>query len=172
MIESPEDRQKFEAVYEANRTLMFSRAKGILHDGYLAEDAVQQAFLRIIPKFSRLDEFSCNQIRNYLVTVVKHVTFDMLHEQGKIIEIPFDEAYQTGEPEGLDEFIAQLNHAELEEAFAQLTDVYKEPLYLYYNLGLPVNEVAEALGLTASAVKLRLMRGRQKLRALLEEARR
>ena len=45
MIESEEDRSKFEIIFYEYRDLMYSVAKKILHDDRDAEDAVQEAFL-------------------------------------------------------------------------------------------------------------------------------
>lgn len=47
MIEGPEERSKFEQIYEKYRALMFYRAKQILRDDRDAEDAVHEAFVRV-----------------------------------------------------------------------------------------------------------------------------
>ena len=60
MLETTEEKQKFAELYEANRDRMFSVAKGILRDNHLAEDAVQQAFLRLIRYPKKIESFSCN----------------------------------------------------------------------------------------------------------------
>ena len=47
IIDNSEDRTKFCVIYEKYRYLLQKVAMDILHDRYLAEDAVQNAFLRI-----------------------------------------------------------------------------------------------------------------------------
>ena len=47
MIESEEDKSKFEAIYNKYRYLMFSVANRVLNNQYDAEDAVHQAFISI-----------------------------------------------------------------------------------------------------------------------------
>ena len=169
MLETPEDKQKFAELYEANRGLMFSTAKAILHDDSFAEDAVHEAFVRLIKHFNKLEEFTCNQIRNYLVIIVKNAAIDIYNERRKMTEISFDEAYETDGRYADSALDARLDYEELLEVIDQLPEIYSEALYLSYHLGLSVNEIAASLSLSVSAVKLRLMRARQKLRALLEE---
>ena len=48
MLETPEEKSKFEQIYLEYRNLMFYVSKGILHNQQDAEDAVQEAFLKII----------------------------------------------------------------------------------------------------------------------------
>ena len=48
MIESPEDKMKFERLYHKYRDLMYNIAYSFLKDEHDAEDAVHQAFVSII----------------------------------------------------------------------------------------------------------------------------
>ena len=47
MIETPEDRSKFETLYEEYRDVMYAVAKKILRNNMDAEDALHQAFVNI-----------------------------------------------------------------------------------------------------------------------------
>lgn len=47
MIDSPEDRSKFEQIYMEYRSMMFHMANRILTNEQDAEDAVHEAFLKI-----------------------------------------------------------------------------------------------------------------------------
>lgn len=51
MLDTPEEKIRFEQIYLKYRGLMYHVANGILHDRQDAEDAVHNAFLRIIKKF-------------------------------------------------------------------------------------------------------------------------
>ena len=168
MLETPDEKQRFAELYEANRHRMFGVAQGILHDEYLAEDAVNQAFLKLIRRFNKCEDFTRDQMRNYLVIVVRNTAIDMYNDRRKITEVPFDEGSEMdgGYEDG--DFGAQLEYGELLELVEQLPEIYGEALYLAYHLGLTANEIAGALNLSVSAVKLRLMRARAKLRAMLE----
>ena len=47
IVDGPEEKRKFLILYEQYRYLMLKVAVDILHDYQLAEDAVQEAFVRV-----------------------------------------------------------------------------------------------------------------------------
>lgn len=58
---------------------------------------------------------------------------------------------------------------ELVAALAKLSDKQRSSVVLHHAAGYPVNEVAEIIGSTSAAVRVHLMRGRRRLRELLED---
>ena len=64
LLDSEEEKSKFEKVYEKYRKLMHYVAKGILADDQLAEDAVQEAFFRSAKNFYKVGEIDCPQTKN------------------------------------------------------------------------------------------------------------
>jgi len=168
IIDTPEGKRLFEQLYNRYRGLMHSVAGKILRDSSLAEDAVHQAFLKLIPNLEKISDVTCNQTRNYLVIIVKRVSIDMLHEKNKIIEVAFDEAYTPEENAANDdELISKLESSEMQDAFAQLPENDRYVLYLMYYLDHSVKEIAAELSIKESAAKLRLMRARQRLRTII-----
>ncbi|MFR5859533.1 MAG: RNA polymerase sigma factor [Clostridia bacterium] len=71
LLETEEELQKFTQLYETYRKLMHWTAEGILHDEYLAEDAVHEAFLRIIQNFHQIREIPCPKTRSFVVIIVR-----------------------------------------------------------------------------------------------------
>lgn len=58
---------------------------------------------------------------------------------------------------------------ELMAALRQLSERQRSAVVLHHAAGYPVREIAAILGSTPAAVKVHLMRGRRRLRELLEE---
>ena len=56
------------------------------------------------------------------------------------------------------------------EQVAALPEKLRTVIHLHYYEGYSVREIAEVLGVTVSAVKMRMKRGRDALRERLEEA--
>ena len=54
MIETPEDRSKFETLYEEYRDVMYAVAKKILRNNMDAEDALHQAFVNIAENMEKI----------------------------------------------------------------------------------------------------------------------
>lgn len=69
MLDSDEDKSKFEQLYIAHRDLMYYVAYKILRDAQLSEDAVHTAFLKIMKRFSDLGEISCPQMLSAFVYI-------------------------------------------------------------------------------------------------------
>ena len=54
------------------------------------------------------------------------------------------------------------------QALAQLEETYRLPIYLFYFQALSTREIARVLSIRPGAVRMRLSRGREQLRALLK----
>ena len=58
--------------------------------------------------------------------------------------------------------------SELWQAVCRLKEKYRIPLYLHYFEGIPLLDIAQVMKLSEGAVKMRLKRAREKLKAELE----
>ena len=66
MLDTPEEKVRFEQIYLKYSSLMYHVADGILHN---RQDAVHNAFLRIIKHFKRLQNIPAQDLAP-LVTVI------------------------------------------------------------------------------------------------------
>lgn len=85
MIQNNADQDKALELYNKYNRLMLYIAKGILHDKLLAEDAVSQAFIKIIENLNKIDMNNCNKTKSYVVTIIRNISFNMLTQQERII---------------------------------------------------------------------------------------
>ena len=53
MLDTPEDRQSFEEIYNNNKDIMFAHAYSILKDSASAEDAVSDSFVSLARNFEK-----------------------------------------------------------------------------------------------------------------------
>ena len=67
LIDSEENKDKFETLYLRHRKLMKYIALDILGDEYAAEDAVHNAFLKIIANLDKFSEEDCQENKNLIV---------------------------------------------------------------------------------------------------------
>ena len=77
MIESEDDKSKFEIIYERYRGLMFYTAMRILNHEQDAEDAVHQAFVSIIENLDKISEPECPKTRAYVVIITERKALDI-----------------------------------------------------------------------------------------------
>lgn len=160
-IESGADRSKCERLYETYNHLMFYVANGILNDSHAAEDAVQRAFVKIIDYLQKIDEIDCPKTKGLMVIIVKRVAIDLYNRRRRRGETPYDELAET--PGALDAADG------VTAAILRLPPLYAEAMELRFVQGFSVREIAKLLNAEEAAVSKRITRGKEKLRALLEE---
>ena len=72
MLETPEEKVRFEEIYLNYRGMMFHVAEGILHNNQDAEDAVHNAFLRIIKKFSKFQKTPVKELAPLVAVIARN----------------------------------------------------------------------------------------------------
>lgn len=81
MLETDVDRDKFMKLYESYEKKLFAVALRILENNEKAEDAVQQAWLRIIQHWERVSCLEWDLAGGYAVTTVKNAAIDILRQE-------------------------------------------------------------------------------------------
>ena len=120
-----------------------------------AEDAVQETLLRLLTK---APDFENEEHRKaWLITVALNQCRSM--QRQRIRTVPTD-------PEQLHPPGASQEENRLLSALLQLPEKYRTALHLYYVEGYAVGEIAQITGASASAVKMRLARGRRLLETM------
>ena len=71
-IVKPADRPKLERLYLEYRSVMFCAANEILHNEHEAEDAVQQAFMKIAENLDKVPDELSNKTKAFVVTIAQN----------------------------------------------------------------------------------------------------
>ncbi len=83
MIETPGDQDKFQTLYTAYRDIMFYVAKKILHNDQDAEDAVHNAFVKIIERIETISDLNSPQTKAFIVTIVENKAIDLYRQKAR-----------------------------------------------------------------------------------------
>lgn len=167
LIESPEDKLKFERLYNEYREYLFRIALNILGNEYDAEDVLHQAFLRIADNINKVGEVSSHQTRNYLVIIVKGLAINLYNDGKKVIRLPLEDFEEMKDDFLVEEHIMeQIELDALRETLDQLPHHHRDVLYLMYYEELSVKSIAKQLKLSESATKKRLERARHALQKI------
>ncbi len=162
MIDSPEDKTKFEQLYLTYRGLMYNVAFQILHNEHDAEDAVHQAFLSMLKNVGKISQVNCPKTRGYAVIIVERKSIDIIRGRRTLSEEEFDES--------LFGFSFPLpGDGGLSDAIARLPAQYREVLLLRHAHGYDTREVAELLDVSYEAARKLLYRSKTALKILLEK---
>lgn len=84
MVDTPEEKRKFVILYENYRYLMLKVAADILHDYQLAEDAVQEAFVRVAKHMENVGQPEETATKRYLITITKHAAIDLYRRRNRL----------------------------------------------------------------------------------------
>ena len=162
MIDTPQDKNKFEQVYLEYHELMFWVANEILHNTHDAEDAVHQAFVSITKNIEKISEPVCPKTKSYVVTIVENKAIDIYRKKQRHPEVELVE-----EAVGLT--VEYQGSNGLTECLLKLPAKYRNAILLKYYQGYDTREIARMLGISeANAGKL-LQRATQKLETLCRE---
>ena len=160
MLDTPEEKIRFEEIYLKYRGVMYHVAEGVLHNGQDAEDAVHNAFLRIIKRFSRFQETPVKDLAPQVIVIVRNEAISLQRKRKDTAPLEeWDSFAETAE--------SVSDYHSLVETFARLPQTYRAALEMKL-LGYSDGEIASKLGLSKTAVSTRISRGRQLLRSIVE----
>jgi len=138
-----------------------------LKDYHLAQDAVQETFLRVYTRYSSFRSESSE--KTWIMRIAMNICKDMMRKKSyREPPKPFSE-YMEKDPDAtpeeaavdLDENITLLNAVEA------LPEIYHQTILLYYYSGFKAEEIAKIQKTAVSTVNVRLKRARDMLRVSL-----
>ena len=170
LIDEEWDLIRFEEAYYEYKGLLHYIAKKILQDEHRAEDAVQEAFLRIAKNFHKVGNIKTTSTKNFFILITRRVCLNLLEREEKFStateeEISFFENSYT--PGSLPDSFA--GEAELIRQILSLPESMRSVLYLQAVYGFNAKETANLLGISVGAVWKRTSRARVILKKELEE---
>lgn len=182
LLNTCSEQEKFKQLYETYHRLMHWEALRVLQDRQLAEDAVQESFLRMIKNFHKIGEISCPQTKRFVVIIVRNAARNLLAKESRLrsLQVFGMTCGDAGEEEasrsiwenlssGFDETPDAVLHKEILQTAQSLPDWAADVLLLSAVYGCSVREVAIACGITTEAAKKRLQRARVLFRNKMKE---
>ena len=161
------DKQQFEHLVHRYQQVLYRHAVSIVLDHDTAADMVQDAFVRAYLNLRECRDTS--RFRAWLFRTLRNRCFDHLKAASRR-NVPLDEV----EPIPLDDADGPAALAERSEvrtairrALAKLPPVLREAFVMHYVDGMPYETMAELLGASVSAIKMRALRAREALSSAL-----
>lgn len=129
----------------------------VLHDLQLAEDMTQETFI----SYYKTKQFSAkSSVKTYLYKILmNHIRMYLRKNKLKLV---YQENYENAETISFES--NSVNQMDLSYAISNLNQKYQEVLILYYYNDLSVEEISRILECSKSTIKMRLKRGREKLK--------
>lgn len=150
---------RLEAAYEKYADMLYRLALSHMNHQEDAEDVVQEVFVKYMNhKQSFQDEV---HERAWLIRVTVNACYDLLRYKNRRNHTALDEIAETA--------AAEETNMEIFKMLEQLPPKYKTVLVLHYLEGFTVEEISFMLRVSKSAIKMRLSRGREQLKELIEK---
>lgn len=167
MIDTHEEKNKFEELYKEYKSTMYNFAMAILKDSYMAEDAVHNAFLKVIKNLDKINKVKCNETRNFLAILVRNSSIDIYNQNKKIV--PIDELDETDTIDLPDLIEKRLERERVFEIISNMDEKYSDILMLKFFYNCSNEEVSQQLNINPEHVSIRLFRAKAKLKKLIME---
>lgn len=163
IIETDEEKSKFESIYKAYRGLMYHVAFDRMHHEQDSEDVVHHVFMKIAENIKIIEPVS-PRTKQLVVTMVNNHVTDVFRSRGRHPTAAYDEEFlnmpSTASPdcENL-----------LTECILKLPEQQQMVIWLKYVHGYNLREISKLLGISLSWAQKIDQRAKKKLEALYRE---
>lgn len=158
------DARAYGKLVSRHQAALYRYARGMGLDPDTAEDMVQDTLVRAYTSLAECRDRGA--FRAWAYRILRNRCLDHLKNIRRR-NVPLDVAGPVGGAAGFDAPPAELRH-ELEDALGRLSPLLREAFLLKHEAGYSYDELAEITDTSPSAVKMRVHRAREELRAMLE----
>jgi RNA polymerase sigma-70 factor (ECF subfamily) len=157
------DEHDVREAYSAHSGELYGFALRSLGDAGLAEEAVQETFLRAWRAGDRFDA-RIGSLRTWLFAILRNVVIDLSRARASRPGVS-----QHGVEPSVEPHEKALLSLQIEEAMRRIGEDHRRVLIETYYRGRPYSEVAAELGVPEGTVKSRVYYGLRALRVVLEK---
>ena len=159
----------FEEILLRYEKLIYHIARRYFHSPEDAEDAAQEAVIRIYKGIPKVEIPESGTLKSWLCTVTANTCLDSLRKK-RVVTAPMPEDdISSGVVDSAEETaVANAHIQEVLAALGKLPEDHRMALVLREMQGLSYEELAEVLSINIGTVKSRISRARAGLKKLLE----
>lgn len=162
MLETPEEKLRFEQMYQKYRGMMYRVACGILQNDQDAEDAVHNAFMKIIKRFPKFQNAPSGELAPQIAVIAKNEAISILRKKRDEASLEDWDGFAEAAEKTAD-------YRALVDSFTRLPRTYRAAMEMKLLLGYSDGEIACRLKISKTAVSTRINRGRRLLRSIVEQ---
>ncbi len=160
------DEKAFRSLIEHFETILFGTALLIAHDRQIAEEAVQEATVKIWHNIGSLRNDA--SVKAWLMKIVVNEVKNQFRHK-KIVTVSLEQAPETNGDCDIDEILMRNeSHNLLSRALSMLPPNQKEVLTLRYFAELTVSEIAAVTSTRQGTVKSRISRGLNRMNQIMQ----
>ncbi|MGP1909806.1 RNA polymerase sigma factor [Metabacillus sp. JX24] len=164
------DKDALEAMYDRYEKLLYSFAFRITHDHTLAEEVLQDVFMKLWHG-NRVYDSSKGKFTSWLLTVTRNQAIDLIrkHKKTDTVEILEKDSVSTPE-QSVEHEVEWMEKGEiLREAVAKLKKDQQQMIELFYFKGFTQQKISDVYQIPLGTVKGRIRLALKHLRSMLEK---
>ena len=150
----------FEEIYERYANKVYRKCYSFVYNQEKAEDLTHDIFLKLIVKIGTYKETS--KFSTWLYSITYNYCMDQIRSRKKKTEVPLPDQIDISDEDDAD--FLDFQSAELEKSLKQMPSEERAILQMKYQEDFSIKEIAETMKISESAVKMRLLRSKEKLK--------
>jgi len=168
-LETDEQRDTAEMLFEQYRNLMYHTAYGVLKNPHDAEDAVADTLVKVCRNIDKFLGESEKAQKLLLYEYTRNTAIDRYRERRRKTCVPLNEILTADDPSAdpCDAVLAE-DFGDIQSSMRRLPQKYKDLLIMRYGEGLKYKEIAVLVHLPESTVATRLLRAKAMLLKICE----
>jgi RNA polymerase sigma factor (sigma-70 family) len=156
----------FEQLYDRYSDKVYRKCLSFVKDDAKAEDFTHDIFLKLVLNLGSYKETA--KFSTWLYSITYNYCIDQTRVSKKYSEVGLDENFDLPDDDD-DAEMAELEAQQLNKAMKQILPEEKSILMMKYQDDLSIKEISDSLEISESAVKMRLLRAKEKLRKVYLE---
>ena len=162
-IDNKCQKEIFTEIYIKYKQLMYREANLILKDKELSNDAVHEAFIKILHNLDKIENIHCPKTKAFVTIIVRRISINIYNKRKResIMDINDLENEMNFSPSLLDQLDCFNSNLLL---FNQLQPNDQEIIILKYIYGFSISEISPMLEISEEALYKRFQRCKNKLR--------
>ena len=160
----------FSQLYRRYAGKVFAKCYSMLSDEGLARDATQEIFIKVMLNLARFSEQS--SFSTWIYSITYNFCIDLIRKRKKNPLLYTEDVGKVSKESNVevpDSILLEMKQERLEQVLERLPAGDKAILMMKYQDDLQIKEIAEVLQKTESAIKMQIMRAKQKAQAIYSD---
>lgn len=161
MVDTPTEKELVIQLYDTYRQFMYNICMSMLKKREDAEDAVHDAFVRIISNIDKIGNPYSRKTKSYITVITKNICIDHLRKSNAMPDDYDTENVYPDEPSDMTD--TRITYERIMRNIKRLAPSLKNVAFLYFVQQLKANDIAEILDIEKNTVYVYVSRIRKLL---------
>lgn len=154
-------RRAFDEIYSRYANKIYTYCRKVLNSSEMSEDIFQEIFIKFYESIQKIDKMT--NVQGYLIRIARNLCLNEKSRK-KMNKVELDDSqFEYYDPSLENNEIADILHTSLDA----LPEEYREVIIMKEFMDMSYKDIAFALDITVSIVRIRIFRGKKKLREIM-----